>query len=210
MSQKSLVKIGDIINEFHGMKLPTITSVLDYKLKQNNSEYNFLLCTHDDGTFSIWQAGSNPLLKCIETRKLFNSPINIAKSQIIENQIYFFMCSKGGEMKIFDPSNNLNVIKEIHFKNEVKNIYFIKNSQKKNRYIISLINGELDMFDDTFNTPSIFPNRFNCNIERFLLYKLDILIIGQEKKIEIFKIIEEGSYKIHHNENNNNFNINNK
>ena len=204
----SLVKIAEIKNEFGNIKLATITSVLIYKITENNNEFNFLLCTHSDGTLSIWQPGGNPLLQCIEKRKLFNSAINIVKSQTFENQLYFFMCSQDKQMKIFDPSNNLNVIKVLNFEEEVKNIYFIKDYDKNDRFIIALKNGGLIMYTSAFNSFTIIPDRFNTLKERFILNKLDKIIITEKDKIEIFKIIKEGSFIVNNNEKMNKFNNN--
>ena len=204
----SLVKIAEIKNEFGNIKLATITSVLIYKITKNNNEFNFLLCTHSDGTFSIWQPGKNPLLQCIEKRKLFDSAINIVKSQTFENQIYFFMCSQDKKMKIFDPSNNLNVIKELDFEEEVNNIYFIKDYDKNDRFIVALKNGGLTMYTSAFDSSSIIPDRFNISKERFILYKSDKIIITEKDKIEIFKIIKEGSFILDNNKRMNKFNNN--
>ena len=204
----SLNKIAEIKNEFGNIKLATITSVLIYKITKNNNEFNFLLCTHSDGTFSIWQPGKNPLLQCIEKRKLFDSAINIVKSQTFENQIYFFMCSQDKKMKIFDPSNNLNVIKELDFEEEVNNIYFIKDYDKNDRFIVALKNGGLTMYTSAFDSSSIIPDRFNISKERFILYKSDKIIITEKDKIEIFKIIKEGSFILDNNKRMNKFNNN--
>ena len=183
----------------------------------------YIICGHASGYMSIWQPEPKVYLKRLQGQKLHNGPINaILYAQLSNNKNYLFSCSSDKTIKIYCMEDNL-VEKTINFEDEVMDIKLVKDFDQKTVFIVSLKNGKLKGYNESFDFLFDIPSRFNTNKRRYVLgisnlnqennkgntnnnVKGDFLLITEGKIIDLFIWIKEGSFKVNHNVNNNGVN----
>ena len=181
---------------------------------------SFFICGHASGLMSIWKPQPEVFLQFLQSEKLHNGPINaILCTQLSNNKNYLFSCSSDKTIKIYSMDDN-KVEKTINFEDEVMDIKLVKNFEQKTTFIVSLKNGKLKGYNETFDFLFDIPSRFNTNKRRYILglsnlnqddnkgntnnnIKGDFLLITEGKLIDVFTWIKEGSFKVNHPKNNN-------
>ena len=181
---------------------------------------SFFVCGHTSGLMSIWKPQPEVYLKFLQSEKLHNGPINkILCTQLSNNKNYLFSCSSDKTIKIYCMEDN-KVENTINFEDEVMDIKLVKDFDQQTIFIVSLKNGQLKGFNETFTFLFDIPSRFNTNKTRYVLglsnlnqednngninnnnAKGDFLLITEGKNIDMFTWIKEGSFKANHSKNN--------
>ena len=180
---------------------------------------SFIACGHASGLMSIWKPQPEVYLKFLQSEKLHNGPINaILCVQLSNNKNYLISCSSDKTIKIYCMEDN-KVENIINFEDEVMDIKLVKDFEQNKVFIVSLKNGKLKGYNESFNFLFDIPSRFNTNKTRYVLAlsnlnqddnkgninnnntnntKGDLLLITEGKAIDVFNWIKEGSFKANH------------
>ena len=107
----------------------------------------------------------------------------------------------------------------INFEDEVMDIKLVKDFEQNKVFIVSLKNGKLKGYNESFSFIFDIPSRFNINKTRYVLalsnlnqdynnngntnnnIKGDFLLITEGKFIDVFNWIKPGSFKVNHSKN---------
>ena len=176
---------------------------------------SFFVCGHASGLMSIWKPQPEVYLKFLQSERLHNGPINaILCVQLSNNKNYLISCSSDKTIKIYCMEDN-KVEKIINFEDEVMDIKLAKDFEQNKIFIVSLKDGKLNCYNESFSFIFDIPSRFNINKTRYVLalsnsnqndnngntnnnIKGDFLLITEGKFIDVFNWIKPGSFKVNH------------
>lgn len=171
-----------------------------------------LICGHASGHISIWKPkNESPFLQNISISKIHIGPINkIIYDKSLSNIDVIISCSSDKTVKVHSIKDKI-CFNVINFKSEAIDIKKVKNLNNNIYYIVSLKNGQLKIFDNSFK--KVFgtkktrntPIRHAINIININNNQIDnYILITERNKIAIYK------WKNENNNSNNNFDNNNK
>lgn len=129
----------------------------------------FVVCGHSSGLMSIWEPQADEYLKRLQAQKLHNGPINkILYCQLSDNMNYLISCSSDKKMNVYCMERNM-VVNTQTFDEEVMDVKKLKDFDKKCIFIVSLKNGTLNCFSETFAFLFDIPSRFNTKTTRYVI-----------------------------------------
>ena len=154
-----------------------------------------LICGHASGHISYWAITKEyPFLKNILLRKIHISKINTIITDTNNNII---SVSSDKTLKVHSLEDNI-CFKVIDFQDEVMDIKKVEDLENKIKYIISLKNGMIEVYNSEFQKIFIIPNRTNIIKTRYVLSinnssinndnnKEKYVLITEDNKIDLYK-----------------------
>ena len=218
--KKSLITLNDNLNNIISINNDDNSNSDNEILCIEFAADSFLVCGHGSGLISVWiPLGEHPFMKQLRAKKMHKGRINKILYTKLQNGNYLFTCSSDKTIKKYCMDQD-NCEKEKPFENEVMNIKRVEESyyQENNMYfIVSLRNGNLFVLNTEIEVIFEIPSRFNTHLVRQVLSmenlekndkKGSYLLITENKEIEIYCWIKEGSFESHLSKRNENFHQN--
>ena len=239
-SDNRIVLAGNNIIELFQFNNNQLSKISEIKLRNDNTDNNMknilcierindaLICGHASGHISIWKPiNEYPFLKNTSISRIHLGPINkIIYDKASNNIDVIISCSSDKTVKVHSIRDTI-CFSVLNFKSEAIDIKKVKDLNNNIYYIVSLKNGQLKIYDDSFkkvfgtkklgiNSPRYVINVINSNNN--IMNSLNInndnnnyIIITEGNKIDIYKWKKESSsFSFSSNDNNNKNNKNDK